>query len=100
MFDLDREFTDVVRPVLFVTFPSLSALYVWKTNRLRARGMEPDMTLKDREKILDEIRTLEEELTELEKALPPHSVKPAQLLRIEALEETIQAKKEQLTDLV
>ena len=58
------------------------------------------MTLQNREMILEEIRTLEKELAELEKALPPHSVKPAHLLRIEALEETIQAKKEQLTDLV
>jgi len=44
----------------------------------------------------EELARLEEELSELEKALPAHGLKPAHLLRIEELEDQIDEIKEKL----
>jgi hypothetical protein len=57
------------------------------------------MSMKEREKISAELEILEEELARLEEALPPHGAKPAHFLRIEALEETIQAKRKLLAEI-
>ena len=46
-----------------------------------------------------EIRELEERLKDRELALPAHSIRPAQLLLIEELEEEIKEKKRRLTAL-
>ena len=46
-----------------------------------------------------EIRELEERLKDRELALPAHSIRPAQLLLIEELEEEIKEKKRRLASL-
>ena len=46
-----------------------------------------------------EIRELEERLKDRELALPAHSIRPAQLLLIEKLEEEIKEKKRRLASL-
>jgi hypothetical protein len=46
-----------------------------------------------------EIRELEERLKDRELALPAHSIRPAQLLLIEELEEEIKEKKRRLAAL-
>jgi septal ring factor EnvC (AmiA/AmiB activator) len=57
-------------------------------------------TNKDRQKQLErELAELRRELKELEASLPRHSVKPAQLLRIEDLEDAIAAKEAALSGL-
>jgi len=48
------------------------------------------------QKLENEIKELEERLRDRELALPAHSVRPAQLLLIEELEEEIKEKKRRL----
>ncbi|MDY6791168.1 MAG: hypothetical protein SWH54_07870 [Thermodesulfobacteriota bacterium] len=51
------------------------------------------------EALQNEIKTLEEKLRDREKALPPHSVKPNQMLIIDELESAIEEKKKELAEL-
>ena len=53
---------------------------------------------KDRQKQLErELAELRRELQELEASLPKHSVKPAQMMRIEDLEDAIEKKETALS---
>ena len=49
------------------------------------------------EDLQKEIKQLEEQLKDREKALPAHSIRPHQLQAIEELEEAIAHKKKELT---
>jgi predicted nucleic acid-binding Zn-ribbon protein len=51
------------------------------------------------QKLENEIKEIEERLRDREMALPAHSVRPAQLLLIEELEEEIKEKKRRLAAL-
>jgi hypothetical protein len=51
------------------------------------------------QQLQEDIRRLKEELAEREVALPRHSVKPYQLMAIEALEDEISRKEEALNAL-
>ena len=51
------------------------------------------------EELEKEIGTLEEKLRDREEALPPHSVKPNQMLIIDELESAIEEKKKELAEL-
>ena len=57
------------------------------------------MTNEDRGRLKSEIKEMKSELDQLEAALPPHGLKPGHLLRIEALEEAIEAKTKALARL-
>jgi len=50
----------------------------------------------ERELLRAELDRLEEERSQLEKALPPHGLKPAHLQRLEELEERLEALKARL----
>ncbi len=52
------------------------------------------------EQFQEEIRRLQEEKAEREKALPAHSIRPHQLLIIEELEEEIERKQQELKALI
>ena len=53
-----------------------------------------------KEEILEkEIKEIEEELKDREDAIPAHSVQPQQMLIIEALETSIEKKKNELAEL-
>ena len=52
--------------------------------------------MNEAQKLENEIKELEERLRDRELALPAHSVRPAQLLLIEELEEEIKEKKRRL----
>jgi len=51
------------------------------------------------EELQKEIKTLEEKLRDREEALPPHSVKPNQMVIIDELETAIEEKKKELAAL-
>ena len=52
------------------------------------------------ERLQEEIRRLQEEKAEREKALPAHSIRPHQLLIIEELEEEIERRQQELKVLI
>lgn len=49
-----------------------------------------------RRELIDEIGRLQDELKQREAQLPAHSVRPHQIMALEALEETIKGKQEEL----
>jgi hypothetical protein len=51
------------------------------------------------EELKKQIKSLEEKLKDREEALPPHSVKPNQMLIIDELETEIEKKKDELAGL-
>jgi len=55
--------------------------------------------MNEEQELEKEIRELEERLKDRELALPAHSIRPAQLLLIEELEEEIKEKKRRLAAL-
>ena len=55
--------------------------------------------MNEEQELEKEIRELEERLKDRELALPAHSIRPAQLLLIEELEEEIKEKKKRLAAL-
>jgi len=53
----------------------------------------------ERNRLRAEVQALRQELLLLEKALPPHGLKPEHLRRIEALEDEIEEKNRALANL-
>jgi hypothetical protein len=54
------------------------------------------MDNKTRQGLYDELKQLEQELSDRKAALPAHSVRPSQLMEIEELEDRIKEIKEEL----
>ncbi len=61
--------------------------------------MTEDSKTGDMEKIKAELESLEAEYNQLERNLPPHSIRPHHLQRIEELEDLIEEKKKELAAL-